>query len=66
MLASGGPRNSAPGTLNRLFFDAVRKFDKPDAMQVKVGGAWQPISHKTLAERVRHAALGMQELGIRA
>src|SRR5215467_11942084 len=66
MIASGGPRNSSPGTLNRLFFDAVQKFDKPDALQVKVAGAYQPISHRTLAERVRRAALGLHALGVKA
>jgi long-chain acyl-CoA synthetase len=65
MITSGGPRNSAPGTLNRLFFDAVQKFDKPDALQVKVAGKYQPISHRTLAERVRRTALGLQALGVR-
>jgi len=65
MITSGGPRNSAPDTLNRLFFDAVQKFDKPDALQVKIGGNYQPISHRTLAERVRRAALGLQALGAR-
>src|SRR5438477_12655736 len=66
MITSGGPRNSAPDTLNRLFFDAVQKFDKPDALQVKIGGRYQPISHRTLAERVRRVALGLAELGVRA
>lgn len=66
MITSGGPRNSSPDTLNRLFFDAVQKFDKPDALQVKVAGAFQPISHRTLAERVRRAAVGLHALGIKA
>jgi long-chain acyl-CoA synthetase len=63
MITSGGPRNSTPGTLNQLFFGAVERYNKPDALQVKVNGAYQPISHKTLAERVRRAALGLQALG---
>jgi long-chain acyl-CoA synthetase len=63
MITSGGPRNSKPGTLNQLFFGAVERYNKPDALQVKVNGAYQPISHKTLAERVRRAALGLQALG---
>jgi len=66
MQASGGPRNSKPGTLTQLFFDAVDKYNRPDALQVKVGGAYQPISHRELADRVRRVALGLQELGIRA
>jgi long-chain acyl-CoA synthetase len=65
MTSTGGPRNSKPGTLNQLFFDAVQRFDKPDALRVKVAGSWRPISHKTLAERVRRAALGLQSLGVR-
>ena len=64
MIASGGPRNSQPGTLNRLFFDAIQKYDKPDALQSKTGGQWQPISHRMLAERVRRVALGLQSLGL--
>src|SRR5690348_6429313 len=65
MIASGGPRNSAPGTLNHLFFAAVQTFDRPDALQVKVGGNYQPISHRTLGERVRRTALGLQALGVK-
>ncbi len=63
--ARGGPRPE-PGTLNRLFFDAVDRFDKPDALQVKVDGIYQPISHRRVAERVRRVALGLSELGISA
>ena len=65
MITSGGPRNSTPGTLNRLFFNAVQTYDKADALQVKVNGAYQPISHRTLAERVRRTALGLQALGMK-
>jgi len=65
MIVSGGPRNVPPGTLNQLFFGAVKKYDKPDALQVKIGGRYQPISHKTLAERVRRVALGLAELGVK-
>ncbi|OYV64125.1 MAG: hypothetical protein B7Z72_13660, partial [Gemmatimonadetes bacterium 21-71-4] len=65
MIATGGPRNSEPGTLNQLFFDAVARYDKPDALQVKVDGRYEPISHVTLFSRVRHAAIGLAELGVR-
>jgi long-chain acyl-CoA synthetase len=64
MISSGGPRGSAPGTLTRLFFDALARHDKPDALQVKVRGVYQPISSRTLGERVGRLALGLQELGI--
>jgi long-chain acyl-CoA synthetase len=64
MLSSGGPRNSQPGTLTKLFFDAVRRHDKPDALQVKVDGVYRPMSSRALEERVRRTALGLGELGI--
>ena len=55
MIASGGPRNTPPGTLTKLFFDAVEQHDKPDALQYKVNGVYKPISSRALAERVRRA-----------
>src|SRR5882672_7719646 len=64
MLSSGGPRNSPPGTLTQLFFDAVARHDKANALQVKVNGAYQPISSRALADRVRRVALGLAEQGV--
>ena len=64
MISSGGARNSAPGTLTQLFFDAVERHDKPDALQHKVNGTYRPISSRVVAERVRRAALGLGELGV--
>ena len=62
--ASGGPRNSSPGTLNKLFFEAIERHKKPDTLQVKKNGVYQPISSRDLADRVRQVALGLRELGI--
>jgi long-chain acyl-CoA synthetase len=62
MESRGGPR-PAPGTLTQLFFDAVGKFNRPDALQVKIGGAYKPISHGDVLARVRRAARGMTGLG---
>ena len=64
METRGGPR-PAPGTLTQLFFDAVAKFNRPDALQVKAGGTYKPISHEEVVRRVRHAARGMTGLGAR-
>jgi long-chain acyl-CoA synthetase len=55
-----------PGTLSQLFIEAVEEHDRPNAMQTKVGGEYQPISHRTLADRVRHVAFGLRALGISA
>ena len=62
-IVSGGPP-PAPGTLAQLFFDAVDRYDKPDALQSKVNGTYQPMSHRTLATRVQHIGLGLRALGI--
>ena len=62
--ARGGPR-PAPGTLNQLFFDAVSKYNRPDALQYKKDGSYRPISHTEVADRVRHAARGLSSLGVR-
>ncbi|HEX4932922.1 MAG TPA: AMP-binding protein, partial [Gemmatimonadaceae bacterium] len=64
MYARGGPR-PPEGTLTALFLDALRTYDRPDAMLVRVAtNSWRPISHRTILERVRRIALGLQELGI--
>jgi long-chain acyl-CoA synthetase len=62
MESRGGPR-PAPGTLTQLFFDAIGKFNRPDALQVKIGGTYRPISHSDVLTRVRRAARGMSGLG---
>lgn len=62
---TGGPRPT-PGTINRLLFDAVERFDRPDAISHKVNGVWESMSHRTILERVRRTALGLARLGIAA
>ena len=64
MYARGEGDRPPPGTLNHLFFNAVRKWNKPDAMLVRVDGKWQPISHATILERVRRIALGLSAIGV--
>ena len=66
MQSSGGPRNSQPGTLPQLFFGAVTRHDKLDALQYKQDSVYRPISSRLVAERVRRTALGLGELGVRA
>jgi len=61
--AVGGPRPPL-GTVNALFFDAVERFDRADALLYKVNGVWEPTSHRTILQRVRHVALGLARLGV--
>jgi long-chain acyl-CoA synthetase len=64
MYARGAGPRPAPGTLTQIFFDTIRKYDKPDAMRVRLNGEWHPVSHRTLQERTRRVALGLQALGV--
>ncbi len=59
----GGPR-PPPGTICKLFFDAVSR-RQPNAMQVRVGGVYQSISHDRILEWVRRTALGLSAIGVR-
>ena len=59
-----GPPAPPPGTLNEIFFDAIERYGKPDALQYKRGAKYVSISHADLERRVRHAALGLRSLGI--
>nr|MDP9179544.1 long-chain fatty acid--CoA ligase [Gemmatimonadota bacterium] len=63
MSINGGPAPE-PGTLNRLFFDAVERHDKPDALQFKSGESYKPISHRQVLERVRRVARGLRLAGV--
>ena len=63
MYASGGPR-PAPGTVNKLFFDAIDEFRKDSALQFKADGTWHSLSHATIAERARRVSLGLLALGL--
>jgi long-chain acyl-CoA synthetase len=64
LYARGGPRPQ-PGTLNQLLFEAVERYNKLDALQVRVGEQYQPISHRTLLERVRRVSYGLKAIGIK-
>jgi acyl-CoA synthetase (AMP-forming)/AMP-acid ligase II len=63
MYARGEGDRPPPGTLNHLFFTASRKWNKPDAMQVRVDGSGSR-SHATIVERVRRIALGLGTIGV--
>lgn len=56
----------ASTTLPKLCLDAVRRYDKPDALNHKQAGEWYHVTAEAFARRVRHVALGLAELGITA
>jgi long-chain acyl-CoA synthetase len=54
-----------PGTLTRLFFDAVERHGAlPAAFRYKEGDRWIGLTHAQVEERVRAASLGLRELGV--
>lgn len=62
--SSGGPRPE-PGTLTQLFFEAIARFDRPDALRVKTRGQWVPISHREVETKSRRVALALRAFGVR-
>jgi len=56
-----------PGTLTRLFYDAVERHGhKPKAVACKpAGGPWRSLTHREVAQRVLRAGLALRRLGVR-
>ncbi len=56
---------NTPETLTQLFFGAVERFSsKRAALRYRSDGTWHDITHQELARKVKHAALGLRELGL--
>ena len=54
-----------PATLVELFERAVRRHNKPDALNYKRDGVWHSISSEELLKRAQAIALGLYSLGVR-
>jgi long-chain acyl-CoA synthetase len=62
---AGGDSMAEPQTLNEIFFGAMERYgQRPVAMRVKQGGAWQDISYATTRQQVEWLAAGLRELGV--
>jgi long-chain acyl-CoA synthetase len=56
---------AAPRTLTELFFGAIDGHaGAPAVVRAKRDGRWVDLSHRDLAERVRHLSLGLRTLGV--
>jgi long-chain acyl-CoA synthetase len=56
-----------PRTLTALFFDAIERHgSQPVAMRARHDGRWIDITHRQLADRVRHLSLGLRAVGVEA
>ena len=59
-------RSETPSTLPGFCLDALAKHNKPDAVSEKRDHAWVHVSAQEFIQRVRHIALGLKDLGIKA
>ncbi|MBD0327037.1 MAG: AMP-binding protein, partial [Pyrinomonadaceae bacterium] len=66
MTQSPSETSSAHTTLPKLCLDSIKKHAKRDALNHKSGKEWINISGEEFIRRVRHIALGLAELGIKA
>ncbi len=55
-----------PRTLPQMCIEAMQRHAKQDAVNERRHGRWVHISAEAFLERVRHVALGLADLGIRA
>jgi long-chain acyl-CoA synthetase len=61
-----GKNDAIPATLPALCLEAIRRHDKPDALNERKGGEWIHTCAADYIARVRHVALGLTTLGIKA
>ncbi|HEV3469829.1 MAG TPA: long-chain fatty acid--CoA ligase [Pyrinomonadaceae bacterium] len=54
-----------PRTLVEVFERALARHARPDTLNAKRGGAWQPVSSEDFLRRARRVALGLYSLGAR-
>jgi len=61
---AANPADLPRGTLVQLFFEAIDRYRKGDALRVYRDGAWHSISHDEIEARVRRIALALPVLGL--
>ena len=62
----GSEQAPALASIPKLCLDAIRRYAKADALNEKREGQWLHIPAEAFTQRVRHVALGLAELGIKA
>jgi long-chain acyl-CoA synthetase len=51
-------------TITKIFFGAVDRFNRPDAIRYKQGGQWRTLSHKEVEQRVTRLAAALNAMGV--
>ena len=55
-----------PQTLPHYCIESFRRNRKPDALSYKIGDVWKHISGDEVIEKIKHIALGLAALGVKA
>ncbi len=55
-----------PQTLPHYCIESFRRNRKPDALSYKLGDVWKHISGDEVIEKIKHIALGLADLGVKA
>jgi long-chain acyl-CoA synthetase len=51
-------------TVTKIFFGAIDRLNRPDALRYKQGGQWRTLSHKEVEQRVTRLAAALSAMGI--
>jgi long-chain acyl-CoA synthetase len=51
-------------TITKVFFAAVDRFNRPDAMRYKQDGQWRTLSHREVEQRVQRLGAALVAMGI--
>src|SRR5688572_21691260 len=55
-----------PQTLPHYCIESFRRNNKPDALSYKIGDVWEHLSGASVIEKIKHIALGLSALGVKA
>jgi long-subunit acyl-CoA synthetase (AMP-forming) len=55
-----------PQTIPHFCLESFRRHNKPDALSHKINDVWEHISGETVIEKIKHIALGLADLGVKA
>jgi long-chain acyl-CoA synthetase len=58
--------DSIPQTLPSYCLESFRRHNKTDALNYKSNGSWKHISGEKVIEKIKHIALGLADLGVKA
>ncbi len=57
---------SIPQTIPAYCIESFRRHSKPDALNFKSGDSWTNISGEAVIDKIKHIALGLADLGVKA